>query len=294
MPTWSRPPVRNLTRRSLLAALLALVSLLVTSCGGGDELVIGVATSVRDTGLIDELVREFKEENPDVGTVKPVGAGSGQLIELARRGEVDVIISHWPGGEAQLIADDHGIDRRPFMHNSFLVVGPAADPAGVGAASAPMEAFALIAEEEATFISRGDGSGTHVRELAVWEDAGIDPAGRSWYQESGAGQGASLLVASDRGAYTLVDSGTWTVLAQRADLTPYVADSQVLNLYSVMRVNPARHAVNEEAALAFADFLTSAAGQVVIEEFGRQDYGQPVFVPGGPARNVTPTPVSTP
>jgi tungstate transport system substrate-binding protein len=273
--------------------LLALIVLSAISCGGGNELVIGVATSVRDTGLIDELVREFKEENPDVGTVKPVGAGSGQLIELARRGEVDVIISHWPGGEAQLIAEDHGIDRRPFMHNSFLVVGPSDDPAGVSLASSPADAFGLIAELETPFISRGDGSGTHVRELAIWEDAGIEPTG-SWYQESGAGQGASLLVASDKGAYTLVDSATWTALEEPAELTSYVLDTEVPNLYSVMRVNPERHTVNEEAALAFADFLTSAAGQAAIEEFGRQEYGQRLFVPGGPARNVAPTPVSTP
>ncbi len=294
MPTWSRPLARNLTCRSLPAVLLALVALSAISCGGGDELVIGVATSVRDTGLIDELVREFKEENPDVGAVKPVGAGSGQLVELARRGEVDVIISHWPGGEAQLIAENHGIDRRPFMHNSFLVVGPADDPAALAAASSPVEAFVLIAAKEATFVSRGDGSGTHVRELAIWEDAGIDPVGRSWYQESGAGQGASLLVAADRGAYTLVDSATWTVLEERTNLTRYVLDSEVPNLYSVMRVNPDRHAVNDEAALVFADFLTSPAGQALIEQFGRQDYGQRLFVPGAPAPNVTPAPGSTP
>jgi tungstate transport system substrate-binding protein len=157
-----------------------------------------------------------------------------------------------------------------------------------------MEAFALIAEEEATFISRGDHSGTHVRELAIWEDAGIDPTGESWYQESGAGQGASLLVASDKGAYTLVDSGTWTVLEEPAQLTSYVMDREVPNVYSVMRVNPERHAVNEEAAIAFADFLTSPAGQALIEEFGRQEYGQRLFVPGASARNMTPTPVSTP
>jgi len=276
------------------AALLALVVLSAMSCGVGDELIVASTTSVRDTGLLDELVQEFKERNPDVGTVKPVGAGSGQLVELARRGEVDVIISHWPEGEAQLIAEDQAIDRRPFMYNFFVVVGPSDDPAGVRSAASPGDAFSLIAEEEALFISRGDGSGTNVRELAIWEEAGIDPTGRSWYQESGAGQAASLLVASDKGAYTLVDGATWTVLEERAELTLYVVDSEVPNLYSAMRVNPDRHAVNEEAALAFADFLTSPAGQVVIEEFGRQQYDQPLFVPGSPARNATSTPVSTP
>jgi tungstate transport system substrate-binding protein len=276
------------------AALLAVVVLSAMSCGVGDELIVASTTSVRDTGLLDELVQEFKQRNPDAGTVKPVAAGSGQLVELARRGEVDVIISHWPEGEAQLIAEDQAIDRRPFMYNFFVVVGPSDDPAGVRAAASPLEAFGLIAEEEALFISRGDGSGTNMRELAIWEEAGIDPTSRSWYQESGAGQAASLLVASDKGAYTLVDGATWTVLEERAELTLYVSDSEVPNLYSVLPVNPDKHDVNEEAALAFADFLTSPAGQAVIEEFGRQEYDQPLFTPGNPARKVTPTPISTP
>ena len=280
-------------RRLALMPLLALAGL-AAACGVGDELIVASTTSVRDTGLLDELVQEFKERNPDVGTVKPIGAGSGQVVEMARRGEVDVIIIHWPEGEAQLIAEDQAIDRRPFMHNFFLVVGPADDPAGVAAAASLAEAFKLIAQEEALFISRGDRSGTNVRELAIWEEAGIDPTGRSWYQESGAGQGASLLVASDKGAYTLVDGATWTVLEEPAVLTLYPVDSEVPNVYSVMRVNPERHAVNEEAALAFADFLTSPAGQAVIEEFGHQEYGQPLFTPGGPSPSVKPTPVSTP
>lgn len=268
-------------RRSLSLAV-ALAGLAAISCGAGDELVIGAATSVRDTGLLDELVREFKEQDPDTGTVKPVAAGSGRLLELARRGEVDVIISHSPDAEAQLLAEDQAIDRQPVMHNLFLIAGPSDDPAGVAAASTLLEAFKLIAEEEAPFVSRGDRSGTHVRELAAWEDAGIDPTGRSWYQESGAGQGASLLVASDKGAYTLVDGGTWAVLKERTELSPLTED-EVPNVYAVMRVNPEKHDVSGEAALAFADFLTSPAGQAVIEEFGRREYGQPLFIPGIPA-----------
>jgi tungstate transport system substrate-binding protein len=280
-------------RLSLPVALLALAALVTSSCGGGDALIIGVATSVRDTGLIDELVQEFERAHPEIGGIKPVGAGSGQLVALARRGEVDVIISHWPGGEAQLIAEDNAIDRRPIMHNSFVIVGPQDDPAGVATVLSMEEAFRLIEEEEALFISRGDGSGTHVRELAIWEEAGIEPGG-PWYQESGAGQGASLLVASDKGAYSLVDSGTWTVLDERTELTVLTVDSEVPNLYSVMRVNPEKHTVNDEAALAFADFLTSPAGQAVIREFGREEYRESLFVPGSPAPVITPTPVSTP
>lgn len=266
-----------------LALVVSIAALAAISCGGGDAVTIGVPTSVRDTGLIDALVREFEEENPDVDAVKSVGASSGQLAELARGGKVDVIIANSPEAEVQLIAEDQGIDRRPFMHDSFLVVGPADDPAGVEAATSPAAAFALIARKEAPFISRGDRSSTHVRELAIWEDAGLDPTARSWYQESGADQEASLLMASDEGAYTLVDSATWTVLRDRVEMTRYIVGREVPNVYSVIRVNPEKHTVDEEAALAFADFLTSAAGQTVIERFGRDEYGERLFTPGIPS-----------
>jgi tungstate transport system substrate-binding protein len=180
------------------------------------------------------------------------------------------------------------------MHDSFLVVGPADDPAGVEGAASPAAAFALIAKKKAPFISRGDRSSTHVRELAIWEEAGIDPTDRPWYQESGTDQGASLLTASDKGAYTLVDSATWIVLHDRVELTRYIVDSEMPDVYSVIRVNPEKHAVNEEAALAFADFLTSAAGQAVVEQFGRDEYGKRLFTPGIPSPVVNPTPTPTP
>lgn len=277
-----------------LAAVLTLIAFLGASCAGGDELVIGVATSVQDSGLLDELVEGFKAENPDAGSLKPVAAGSGQLLELARRGEVDVIISHSPAAEEELLAAGDLIERRPLMFNLFLIIGPEDDPASVGSAASLPEAFRRIAEAEATFVSRGDRSGTHVREIAVWEEAGIEPRGESWYQESGAGQGQSLLVASDKDAYALVDSATWTALEDRTDLVAYLTDVEVPNRYSVSRVNPDKGDVSEKAARAFADFLTSPAGQLLIEEFGREEYGLPLFQPEGAAPDATPSPVSTP
>lgn len=238
-----------------------------------------MATSVNDTGLMDELVEGFEAEDPDVGAIKPISGGSGQLFELARKGEVDVIISHEPAGEAQLLEDGDGIDRREFMHNQFVIVGPEDDPAGIASVDSPTEAFRLVAEAGAAFVSRGDSSGTNVRELAIWDVAGLDPQGESWYQESGAGQGQSLLVAAEKGAYTLVDSGTWAVLRERTGLAEYIVDPDALNQYSVTRVNPERHDVSEEGALAFADFLTSPAAQEVIRDFGREEHGEPLFVP---------------
>ena len=275
------------SRSAALVLVVVLVGLSMSSCGG-DDLVIGVSTSLRDTGLLDELVDEFKRQRPDpAATVKPVATGSGQLIELARRGEIDILITHFPEAEAKLIADGDGIDRRRLMHNLFVLVGPPDDPAGVRAAASLSAAFRLIAGAEATFVSRGDNSGTHLRELALWRQAGIDPVGESWYQESGAGQGQSLLVASDKGAYTLVDSGTFVAFRERLELEPYVSDEEP-NQYSIIRVNPDKHEVNEAAALAFAEFLTSPAAQRIIAEFGRERYNQPLFIPAGAASDSEP------
>ncbi len=284
-------PARS--RSAALVLVVVLVGLSMSSCGG-DDLVIGVSTSVRDTGLLDELVDEFKRQRPDpAATVKPVATGSGQLIELARRGEVDILITHFPQAEAKLIVDGDGIDRRRLMHNFFVLVGPPGDPVGVRSTASLPEAFRLIADTEATFVSRGDNSGTHLRELALWRQAGIDPVGESWYQESGAGQGQSLLVASDKGVYTLVDSGTFVAFRERLELEPYVSDEEP-NQYSIIRVNANTHDVNEAAALAFAEFLTSPAAQRIIADFGRENYGEPLFVPAGPVGDMTSIPVSIP
>ena len=260
------------------ATLLAAALLLGASCGSGNDLIVGATTSVHDTGLLDVLTEAFREESGyDVAAVTPIIAGSGQILELARRGELDAVITHSPQAEAQLIMDGDGIDRREIMQNRFVLVGPPDDPAGVRLVATASEALERIAAVERTFISRGDNSGTHIRELALWGQAGIDPMGQSWYQESGAGQGQSLLVASDKGAYTLVDSSTFTVFQERLALEPYVFDDDP-NRYSIIRVSPEKHNVNEAAALAFADFLTSPIAQRIIAEFGRERYEEPLFV----------------
>ena len=273
-----------------LAGALAVVAVASGGCGSGEGLVIGVASSVQDSGLIDALVDEFKAQNPEIGTVKAVPGGSGQLLEMARRGELDAIITHSPGEEERFVADGEGIDRRAFAHNFFVLVGPRDDPAAVGPLASPVAAFKAIARTGAKFVSRGDESGTHVRELAVWEEAGIDPSGEPWYQESGVSQGANLQVASDKGAYTLTDSSTWMALLDDVELVRYVIDTEEPNVYSVTRVNPDKHKVNEEAARAIADFVTSAAGQEVIAEFAVEEYGEPLFIAGdyAPTDAVTP------
>lgn len=265
--------------RPLFAAVTALVIAMAVSCGGnGGDLVVGATTSVQDTGLLDELVSAFERES-GYG-VTPVVAGSGHILELASRGELDVTLTHSPIEEERYVASGYLIERRPVMEDTFLLVGPPSDPAGVADAATLEEAFRKIAATGSTFITRADRSGTNMRELAVWPETGIDPAGQSWYQESGIGQGESLVVASDKGAYTLVDSATFAVLRDRVSLVEHVEDGEVTNLYSVSLVNPARHSnVGEQAARAFADFLRSPEAREVIANFGRDKYGEPLFSP---------------
>lgn len=259
-----------------LLVVLLLLGAVAGGCGDGNEIIIGATTSVQDSGLLDPIMAAFEEASGH--DVKPVVAGSGQVLELARNGELDVIMTHSPAEEEAFISDGDGLDRTPVMQNFFLIAGPADDPAGVGDASTLAEAFALIAEGKFAFISRGDGSGTHRRELATWAAAGIDPSGESWYRESATGQGQNILVASDDGAYTLADSSTFTRFADRVELSELLIDPEEPNVYSVVRISPAEHSdVNEEAANAFVEFMTSDRAREIISGYGVEDYGRPLF-----------------
>ena len=279
-------------RRVATAAVIGFgVLVLLSGCSAGAEntVILGATTSVSDTGLLDEIVAAFEEQSGY--HVKPVVGGSGDILERARRGELDVVITHSPADEADFVAEGFGLEPKQVMENYFIVAGPPDDPAGVAAASTVEDAFRAIADEGAPFISRGDKSGTNKRELAVWEALDIDPTGRDWYQESAVSQGQNALVASDKGAYTLVDSSTMAALQDRVNLKAFVTDTENPNVYTVMLVNPANHRrVNEEAARAFATFLTGAGAQRLISEFGRDEFGEALFVPlaGDPAAAVTP------
>jgi tungstate transport system substrate-binding protein len=240
--------------------------------------VLGATTSVQDTGLLDEMVSAFETETGY--HVTPVVGGSGDILERARRGELDVIMTHSPGDEKAFVDDGDGLEPRKVMENYFVVVGPPDDPAGVAGSSSLEEAFRAIATAEAPFISRGDNSGTHRRELATWEALGTDPQGQDWYQESAVSQGQNVLVASDKAAYTLVDSSTFTTVRDLVDLMALYTDEGRPNVYTVTLVNPEmHHKVNAAAARAWADFLTGPSGQSVIAGFGRDDYGEALFVP---------------
>lgn len=262
-----------------LVACGLTVALLSGACGGGrNSLILGATTTVQDPGLLDVIVKAFEEKTGYDVTVA-VG-GSGQILEQARRGELDVIMTHSPVDEQKFMADGEGLDPRKVMENYFLVAGPPADPAGVEGAPSLEEAFRRIAAARAPFISRGDGSGTHKRELATWSDLGLDPKGQSWYTESAVGQGQNVLVAAEKRAYTLADSGTFISFRERTGLAGFVTDYEHPNVYTVTIVDPAKHpSVNVEGAREFAAFVTGADAQQLIDDFGREKYGESLYVP---------------
>ncbi len=267
----------------LLTHLGALAAMLLAAAGcspsARPSLTLATGTTVQDTGLLDVLVALFRKQTGI--EVKAVAVGTGQALELARRGDADVLLVHDPDAEKRFVAEGFGIDRRPVMYNDFLLVGPPADPAGVKGQKSITGAFALVAGKKAGFVSRGDESGTHVREREVWRRAGIKPGG-DWYVRAGAGMGPVLRMANEKRAYTLTDRGTYLALRKDLDLAILLEGDPLLkNQYSVLRVNPARHPhVKEEAASRFADFLFAPEARRVIANFGTDRFGQPLFFVG--------------
>jgi tungstate transport system substrate-binding protein len=265
-----------LVQTRTLAAALSALALALAGCGGDDDAVIlATTTSTQDSGLLDELIPAFEREAGV--TVKTIAVGSGEAIELAGRGEADVVLAHSPAAEEELMATGKAGDRRLVMHNDFVVVGPAADPAGIRGDD-PADAFAKLAEGAAPFVSRGDDSGTHKAELGFWEAAGDGPPAGD-YVETGQGMGATLRVADERGGYTLADRATY--LARPGDLEVLVeGDPALLNIYHVIDMTEAAgERVNEDGAEAFADWIVSTEAQERIGGFGTERYGEALFTP---------------
>jgi tungstate transport system substrate-binding protein len=270
-----------------LARVLAFLTVLfsLAACGSGqaaapsDErsLILATTTSTQDSGLLDELLPAFTD---DTGwQVKPLAVGSGQAIELGRRGEADVLLVHSPEAEEEFVAEGDTGARRLVMHNDFVIVGPADDPAKIkGAPSA--DALRRIATAQAGFVSRGDDSGTHAREKKLWEATKTVPSGQ-WYHSSGQGMGATLRVASETSAYTLTDRATY--LSQKENLSLEVlseGDKDLLNIYHVIEMTTrAGDKVQPDAAKAFADWMVGERAQKMIGEFGAEEFGRPLFVP---------------
>jgi tungstate transport system substrate-binding protein len=243
--------------------------------------ILATTTSTQDSGLLDVLLPEFEKETRYF--VKTISVGSGQAIAMGRKGEADVLLVHSPDDEEKLVAEGFAIDRQVVMHNDFVIVGPAADPAGIEGARDSGEAFKKIAAAGTLFVSRGDNSGTHARELKIWKAAGIATEGRTWYQQTGLGMGDTLNVASEKGGYTLADRGTFLALNRKKRLGLEVlvqGEPLLLNIYHVMVVNPEKWPkVNAAGARAFAGFLVSKKAQELIRHFGTEQFGEPLFFP---------------
>jgi tungstate transport system substrate-binding protein len=265
-----------------LSMLVALALVRATSLSAQTQasrtVILSTTTSTQDSGLLDVLVPLFEKRTGY--SVKTVSVGTGQALALAARGEADVTLAHAPALETKYVAEGKMLNRRLVMYNDFLVVGPEADPAKVRGDKSVVAALKKIAEAQARFVSRGDRSGTHTLELSLWKAAGVTPAA-PWYIESGQGMGATLGIANDRQAYTLTDRATLLAFAKRVDLKPMVeGDRLLLNIYSVMEVNPANGPrVNAAGGKAFADFMLAPETQQLIKTFGVEKYGQPLFVP---------------
>jgi len=276
-----------------LARLLALLisAVVVSGCApaaspaaapapANRDMILATTTSTQDSGLLDVLIPMFETETGY--TVKVVAVGTGAALQMGQEGNADVLLVHAPSSEKAYMDGGYGQARMLVMHNDFVIVGPASDPAGLKGGTDAAEAFQKIAAASAPFISRGDDSGTNTKELALWKDAGIDVSQKpAWYTESGQGMGATLTIASEKDAYTLTDRATY--LANKANLQLDILaekDNVLLNVYHVITVNPDKWPkINYEGAMAFAKWITSPATQEVIGKFGVDKFGQPLFVP---------------
>ena len=243
-----------------------------------ETMVLATTTSTRDTDLLEVLLPIFKEETGI--EVKAVAVGSGQALELGRRGDADVLLTHSPAAEEKFMAEGYGEERRPLMYNDFVVVGPASDPAQLKGAASVKEVFQLLVQSKSRFVSRGDESGTHVKEKQLWESAKIKPEG-DWYIQAGTGMAEVLRMADQKKAYTLSDRATYLSQQNSLDLkVAYEGDPSLKNHYSVIVVSPHKNPkVRRDAARKFAEFLLSPKGRKIITEYGVSKFGQQLFFP---------------
>ena len=265
---------------------LALAALALGACGDDDDesadappdrgtLLLATTTSTRDSGLLDALLPRFERDSGC--SVKTLAVGSGEAMELGERGDADVLLVHSPEDERTFMEEGHGASRKAVMHNDFVLVGPADDPARISEAKDAPGALAQIAEQEAPFASRGDDSGTHTKELSLWEAAGVEPSG-SWCVETGQGMGETLTIADQKQAYTLSDRGTFLATENLDSELLLEGGDDLLNPYHVIVVKG--EGLNEGCAREFSSWITSAPTQRTIGAFGRAEFGEPLFFPG--------------
>ena len=247
------------------------------------NVILSTTTSTQDSGLLDLLVPLFEKHTGY--SVKTISVGTGQSLALAAKGDADVALVHAPTLEKKYVVAGKLQNRRLVMYNDFVIIGPQDDPAKIALLKSAVAGLRAIEQAKARFVSRGDNSGTHNLEKSLWKAAGIQPNG-SWYIESGQGMGATLGIAQERSTYTVTDRGTYLALQRRVTLPILVqGDRTLLNVYSVLEVNPANGPrVNAAGGKAFADFMVSPQAQKLIKSFGIEKFGQPLFVAGADKR----------
>jgi tungstate transport system substrate-binding protein len=282
-------------KRHVVSAVMVLVVVAALGLAAAQtqrsSVILSTTTSTQDSGLLDVLVPMFERRTGY--SVKTVAVGTGQALALAARGEADVVLVHAAELEKKYVAEGKLRNRRVVMYNDFVIIGPADDPAKIKGMTSAAQALKAIAQTGSRFVSRGDNSGTYILEKSLWKLAGVEPA-TPWYIESGQGMGLTLGVADERSAYTITDRGTYLAYQKRLRLPILVqGDRPLLNVYSVMEVNPASGPkVNVVGGKAFADFMVATETQSVIKTFGVDKYGQPLFVPvaGTPEDRIGTTP----
>lgn len=274
--------------KSKVAVFLTIAVLLVFCAPNADaagkkpeqkNVILATTTSTQDSGLLDVLIPIFEKKTGYF--VKTIAVGSGQAMVMGKKGEADVMLVHSPDAEKKFVEGGYGVNRQLIMHNDFIIVGPADDPAKIKGTKAAAEALKKIAAAGTLFLSRGDNSGTHAKEKKLWQTAEVNPAGKKWYQETGLGMGQTLNVAAEKKGYTLADRGTYLALKKNIPLEILVeGDAILLNIYHVMEVNSAKWPkVNTAGAKAFADFMVSKQVQEIIGKFGVDKFGSPLFFP---------------
>ncbi len=271
----------NWVTNKLIASALICIAVFTLGCRREvPHLILATTTSVENSGLLDALISAFEKE---AGVkVEVIACGTGKAIQLAKNGDCDLILVHDPEAEERSIKEGYGVNRTSVMYNDFVIVGPEDDPARIRGINGVISALTAIAHKKAPFISRGDDSGTHKRERMLWQRAGLIPEGE-WYQETGQGMGATLVIASQKRAYCLTDRATHLSYKDRTNLVIlYERDQLLYNPYSVISVNPEKYPhINYRWGREFINFLISDKGKKMIREFGVAEFGEPLFYPLG-------------
>jgi len=255
-------------KKGFLPCLLTLI-LVLSFClplYAGERLKMSTTTSTENSGLLDLLLPPFEKRYNVRVDVIPVG--TGKALQLGRNGDVDIVFVHAREAEEEFVAEGYGVNRRDVMYNDFIILGPENDRSGIKGARNAVDAFVRISKGNAPFFSRGDNSGTHKKEMALWREAGLKPAGR-WYLETGRGMGHTIVTANEKLGYTIADRGTYLALRKKIDLViVYEGDKILYNPYGIIAVNPAKYPhTNYVMAMAFIGWVTSPEGQRIIREY---------------------------